>query len=547
MTRLCLNALLARPPTTPSEIIVVDDASRDLTQRLLAGYGDRIRVVTHASNSGFATSCNDGAAVSAGEYLVFLNNDTLPTPGWLDALVRYADAHPRAAVVGSKLLNPDGTVQHAGVVVCQDRFTRELYPGFPSDHPAVNRSRRVPAVTGACMLVRRDAFQEVGGFDTAFENAYEDHDLCLRLGESGYEVHYCHESELCHLRSVTRAGRTDELARATRLFQTRWSRLLRPDDLQYFAEDGLIRPIYDTETFPIRLAISPLLGVVEDEERERQADRLLQERARQVHQLLQEKTALEVKLRELELRLLADRVEDRPGQPLTWPALRGSLSRSDVRDIVAGLYLEGSGIELGALDTPVEVSWPATVRYVDRMTIAALRQHYPELDGKTLVEPDIVDDGERLASITDASQDFVIANHFLEHCQDPIGALQTIMRVLKPGGIAYLAVPDKRFTFDHRRPITTLDHLVRDHEEGPAWSRRAHYEEWAALAEDENTRGRTAQELLDQGYSIHFHVWTQADLMDFLTFVARTYGLAYSVELMLMNQFEVLVLLRKDA
>ena len=108
LTRQCLDALLAHPPQSTSiEIIVADDASTDVTGQLLAGYGDRIRVVRHATNAGFATSCNDGAAAAAGEYLVFLNNDTIPKAGWLDALLGYTTGHPRASVVGAKLLFPE--------------------------------------------------------------------------------------------------------------------------------------------------------------------------------------------------------------------------------------------------------------------------------------------------------------------------------------------------------------------------------------------------------------------------------------------------------
>src|SRR5205823_7804546 len=128
------------------------DDSTDTTPGLLAGYGDRIRIVTHAANAGFARSCNDGAAAARGEYLVFLNNDTVPRPGWLDALAAAADAAPRAGILGCKLLYPDGTVQHAGLVFRPDGSTRHLYTGFPADHPAVNVPRRFQAVTAACLL-----------------------------------------------------------------------------------------------------------------------------------------------------------------------------------------------------------------------------------------------------------------------------------------------------------------------------------------------------------------------------------------------------------
>ena len=118
LTVQCLNTLLSRPRQGVSfEIIVVDDASTDMTPQVLVGYADRIRVLTQSANAGFSTACNRGAAAAVGRYLVFLNNDTIPQVGWLEELVGYAEGHPRAAVVGSKLLFLDGTIQHAGLVV----------------------------------------------------------------------------------------------------------------------------------------------------------------------------------------------------------------------------------------------------------------------------------------------------------------------------------------------------------------------------------------------------------------------------------------------
>ena len=116
-------------------------------------------------------------------------------------------------------------------------------------------------------------------------------------------------------------------------------------------------------------------------------------------------------------------------------------------------------MEVGALHQPLPVPDRAHVAYVDRLPLNELRRHYPELDGYDLVEPDILDDGESLGSLADGSQDFVIANHFIEHTQDPLGTIANHLRVLRPGGILYMAVPDKRFTFDRDRPPTTIDHL----------------------------------------------------------------------------------------
>ena len=144
--------------------------------------------------------------------------------------------------------------------------------------------------------------------------------------------------------------------------------------------------------------------------------------------------------------------------------------------------------------------------------VAELRHHYPELDIYDLVAPDIIDDGETLATVAANSMDFVIANHMIEHCEDPIGTLKNMLRVLKPGGVIYMAVPDCRFTFDRNRERTSLVHLLHDHAEGPAGSRRGHYEEWAQHidgAEGDEIAARGA-ELERESYSIHYHVFTPA-------------------------------------
>jgi GT2 family glycosyltransferase len=306
LTQQCVDALLAQPPEQADcEIIVVDDESTDSTVQLLAGYGERIRVIRHTANTGFATACNDGAAAAFGEYLVFLNNDTIPQHGWLDALVRYAEIHPRAAVVGSKLLYPDRTIQHAGVTICHDRYPRHIYVGFPADHPAVTKSRRFQIVTAACALLRREPFEQARGFDPAFVNGNEDVDLCLRLGELGYEVHYCHESVLYHLESVSE-GRFKSVDRNTKLYRDRWAHRVQPDDLKYYLEDRLLDIQYEGEHYPIQMAVSPQLAVISKNERERQSDRLLAERSRRIFELLKDNIRLNLRVREAEFEAACD-------------------------------------------------------------------------------------------------------------------------------------------------------------------------------------------------------------------------------------------------
>ena len=219
------------------------------------------------------------------------------------------------------------------------------------------------------------------------------------------------------------------------------------------------------------------------------------------------------------------------------------------RELIAATYLSGNGIEIGALHNPLRVPPWAKVKYVDRLPIAQLREQYPELNDKELVEVDILDDGERLDTISDASQDFVIANHFVEHNQDPIGAVLNMLRVLKPGGRLYLAIPDKRCCFDSDRPVTPLAHLLRDHAEGPEWSRAQHFEEWARLvnkASDGAEVEKQVAELMHTNYSIHFHVWTPFEMLEFVLALRKL--VEFEIELSLMHDgVEVIFVFRKSS
>jgi len=284
LTRRCLEALL--PDLPPGcEVLVVDDASGDETPALLREFDDRIRTLSLAENVGFARACNAGAEAAAGELLIFLNNDTEPRAGWLDALLRCADGQPQAEIVGAKLIYPNGTVQHAGVVFGQDGYPHNLYAGLPENHPAVERSRRLQAVTAACMLVRRAAFEQAGGFDAGYENSLEDVDLCLRIGVAGGEVHYCHEAVVTHLESASR-GRRDRFARSVELYRRRWRESVRRDDLSIYAEDGLLEVEYPA-SYPLRFSISPRLAAIGDG-REAEIEKLLAAYSGQVSDLLAE-------------------------------------------------------------------------------------------------------------------------------------------------------------------------------------------------------------------------------------------------------------------
>lgn len=192
----------------------------------------------------------------------------------------------------------------------------------------------------------------------------------------------------------------------------------------------------------------------------------------------------------------------------------------EAREKLVSQYIRGQGIEIGALHQPLPVPQNlARVKYVDRFDVENLRIHYPELIGYPLVNIDIVDDGEKLSTFKPESQDFIIANHFLEHTQDPIGTIQRHIEVLKPDGILYMAVPDKRYTFDHLRSNTSMEHFLQDHAKGAQGSYMEHVCEYVKLVDGLSGKefDRKVEEICRTNYSIHFHVWDAESLRVFMS------------------------------
>ncbi len=239
LTKQCLTALASATERISFELIVVDNGSTDGTKEFLASLGGDVRIITNEENRGFAKACNQGAAAATGTYLVFLNNDTIPQPGWLEPLVQEMAEHQDTAVVGSKLLYPDRTVQHAGIGISRmTGLPYHLYKGFDEAQAAVNRRRELNAVTGACMLVRREIFRDCGGFDEGFVNGFEDADLCLKIRERQGVIVYQPKSVLIHLESQTEGRDRHTNANGQRFLQ-RWGQSwwLVDDDAIYF-DDG---------------------------------------------------------------------------------------------------------------------------------------------------------------------------------------------------------------------------------------------------------------------------------------------------------------------
>jgi hypothetical protein len=133
------------------------------------------------------------------------------------------------------------------------------------------------------------------------------------------------------------------------------------------------------------------------------------------------------------------------------------------RDALSLKWLNGKGLEIGALHKPVRVRGSVIVKYVDYKTLKENRRRYPELAGEKIVQTDIVDDGFVLDKVRNSSVDFIVANHALEHSPDPYGTLLTWKNKIAAGGTLLVAVPIADRCYDRGRPITTVEHLLEDH------------------------------------------------------------------------------------
>lgn len=243
LTRECLKSLWQTlTPSAPCEVLVYDDQSTDETRSYLHSLGDRVRVLAGTGRGCFGTNMNALARAACGKWLCLLNNDTVLKPDWLSALLRLASRRPRAGVIGNFHRFPQtGRVSHAGIVFDTDLTPRQLYLGMPDNRACTGLSRKFQCVSGACWLVRRDHFLDLGGFDSGYRNGFEDLDYCLRARDAGQEIWYCGESRIDH-HGQSAPGRMAQDVDNHRLFLKRWKDRLIPDLHKYVGQDGQCWP-----------------------------------------------------------------------------------------------------------------------------------------------------------------------------------------------------------------------------------------------------------------------------------------------------------------
>lgn len=217
-TRNCLDSLGMHTDADSHKLILVDNASSDATSRLLDSLPPSATIIRNTKNTGFAHACNQGAWAATTPYLLFLNNDTAVTHGWLEPMLASCTAD--VGIVGCRMLYPDGTIQHAGIELI-DGIPDHPYRHQPADFAAANVFRDLDMVTGACLLIRRGLFLQMGGFDEVYRNGVEDVDLCLRVREAGYRVVYEPQAMIYHHEGQS-SGRFTHVNQNLQLFMQRW-------------------------------------------------------------------------------------------------------------------------------------------------------------------------------------------------------------------------------------------------------------------------------------------------------------------------------------
>lgn len=221
------------------------DKDADEIIALIAAASARSEMFKYArtpKNSGFSGANNYGATLGKAEYICLLNSDTEPQAGWLKHMTAILDELPQVGIVGAKLLFPEwskdpsrpaGKIQHAGVAFDTSRMPYHLFLGWPADHPKVNRRLHMKAVTGACLLCRRSAFEKVGGLNTLYgQGNFEDIEFCLAVSVAGYETVYCPDAVLWHWGSGS--NNTNDAEKNALVFSSRWSHQIDSDDWLYW-------------------------------------------------------------------------------------------------------------------------------------------------------------------------------------------------------------------------------------------------------------------------------------------------------------------------
>ena len=224
-TYLCLQSILEHTKDVTYEIIIADDVSTDATEHI-SEFAENLVICRNKTNQGFLRNCNHAAEKARGEFVMFLNNDTQVTDGWLKSLVDLIRSDDSIGMVGSKLVYPDGRLQEAGGIIWDDGSGWNYGRMDDPDKPEYNYVKDVDYISGAAILLSRGLWEEIGGFDDRFAPAYcEDSDLAFEVRRHGKRVVYQPLSKVIHFEGISNG--TDVQGTGLKRYQVENSRKLR--------------------------------------------------------------------------------------------------------------------------------------------------------------------------------------------------------------------------------------------------------------------------------------------------------------------------------
>ena len=202
-TYLCLRSILEHTKDVSYEVIIADDVSTDATEHL-SEFAENLVICRNSTNQGFLRNCNQAAKAARGKYIMFLNNDTQVTEGWLSSLVALIESDDTIGMVGSKLVYPDGRLQEAGGIIWSDGSGWNYGRLDDPDKAEYNYVKDVDYISGAAILLSRKLWEQIGGFDERFAPAYcEDSDLAFEVRKAGYRVVYQPLSKVIHFEGIS--------------------------------------------------------------------------------------------------------------------------------------------------------------------------------------------------------------------------------------------------------------------------------------------------------------------------------------------------------
>ncbi len=474
----CIESVLASDHAD-AEIIIIDNGSTDEASRSYLAELERdgvARVIPHDAPFNFSEINNLGARHATGEILCFLNNDTeVLSSGWL-ARARVLLDLPGVGMVGARLLYPDGTLQHFGLVtgMADHRVAGAPHLGQPGEASGYFGKARLmqqfSAVTAACMFVKADVFAKVGGFDEELRVAYNDVDLCLKVRKAGFKIVGDPDIVLIHKESKSRGSdltgeRSERLNAEGRLMRERWAATLDNDPF-YSPNLSLDRGdfvVANPPRVPVPWRMEP-----------QQAARRPKGRVRPVPPPPPWKELppppigrvdrFEGLPAEVSTDVLRRRYEDLANHDDAfllqhWEQHGRAEGRiaSDVavrENFLQMIDPSASLLEIGPYFTPAFRG--PNVRYLDVFDAPTLRTLAQKEGADPNGCPSEVHYVNGLAEAAGANFDAVFSSHAIEHQPDLIGHLQQAAQALRPGGMYWIICPDKRFCFDQKRAASTI-------------------------------------------------------------------------------------------